>query len=85
MRDVHFLKIVRQAIIKRLQSIDLSLNSIELRQPLTQVERLVFPFLNVALQVFHLFADGFPAGLEFFHGVLPIKFDQVLGLRDFIV
>ena len=69
LRNVHFLEIVRQAIVKRFQPIDFSLNAIELREPLTQIERLGLPFLDVALQVLHLFADGLAAGLEFFHGV----------------
>ena len=78
LRDVNFLEIVRQAIVMRFQPIDFSFNAIELREPLAQIERLGLPFLDIALQVFHLFADGLAAGLEFFHGILPVKLDQVL-------
>ena len=77
LRDVHFLEIVRQAIVKRLEPIDLALNAIELREPLAQIERLGLPFLDVALQVLHLFADGLAARLELFHGVLPVELDQI--------
>ena len=56
--NVDFLEIVRQAIVECLQSIDLALEAIELREPLAQIERLRFPFLDIRLQVFHLLADG---------------------------
>ena len=85
LRDVDFLEIIRQAIVKGFQPIDFALDAIELREPLAQIERFGFPFLDVALQVLHLFADGFAAGLEFLDGVLPVKLDQVFLLGDFIV
>ena len=69
LRDVDLLQIVRQAIVKRFQAIDLALHAIELRQTLAEIERLRFPFLDVGLQIFHLLADGFPAGIEFFDRV----------------
>ena len=70
LRNVNFLEVVREAIVKRFQALGFSLDAIELREPLAQIERFGFPFLDVALQVLHLFADGFAAGLEFLHGVL---------------
>ncbi len=77
LRDVDFLKVIRQAIIKGLKPIDLSFDAIELRQALPQIERLALPFLDVGLQVLHLLADGFAAGLKLFDRVRAEKLDQV--------
>src|SRR3954468_61547 len=47
LRDVHFLEVVSQAIVKSLQPIDLALYAIEQGEPLAQIERLGFPLLDI--------------------------------------
>jgi len=54
-------------------------------EALTEVERFYFPLLNVALQIFHLFANGFAPGFELLDGVGTERLNQLLLLRDFIV
>ena len=65
-----FFQIVRQAVIQSFQAIDFAFDAIELREALAQIERFGFPFLDVGLQVFHLFADGFAARGQFLDGIL---------------
>jgi hypothetical protein len=65
--------------------VDFAFDTIELRQLLAKHERLLLPFLDVGLQIFHLLADRFAAGIEFLDRVLTVKIDQFFLLIDLII
>ena len=67
------------------EPIGFSLDPIELGKALAEIERFCFPFLDVALEVFYLFTDGFTAGFQLFDRVSAEKRDQLFLFRDLVV
>ena len=85
LRNIDIFQVLGEALVQNFQAIDLPFDAIEQGETLAQVERLGFPFLDVRLQILHLFTDGFAARLESFHGIRAKQVDQFFLLNNFVV
>ena len=73
--NINVLEVVGKAIVERFETVDFTFNSVELGESLAEIQRFGFPFLNIGLKIFHLLADGFASGLEFFESIRAEELD----------
>jgi hypothetical protein len=85
LRDIDVFQIAGQAIVKSFEAIYLAFDPIELGKTLAEIKRFAFPFLDVALEVFHLLTDRFATRFQSLEGVSAEKLDQFVLFGDFVV
>ncbi len=85
MRDIDILQVVGQAIVESLLAVDFTFQAIELRELLAEIECLLLPFLDVRLEILHLFADRLAPSVKLFDRVVPVEADQFFLLIDLVI